>query len=215
MEDENKNPAAEWIGAVVVLTVIVAMAIVGVFGLEYLANLLSSDAAPAWIQAIFSVIAIFSAYFLGQRAHLQQKARDERQDAAKQLERVLVLGEIFRQAEELDEAVYNFCSKDREQNVPWGKINSYAIDQLEMIRAVPIFEMPDHDLVRYLARARQAAIAYKAVAESVRKDEPLAAAADRITLYKFSIKARQERRKAIQYCAQLAVAAQNRLDELE
>lgn len=102
-----QSPGEPWssaLGAAVVLSLIVLLALTAIGGWPWVAKFLESS-APAWIQAIGSVAAIIAAILIVQRQHVLETERRQSAERSEQQRRARTLRVVFFSAARTCESV--------------------------------------------------------------------------------------------------------------
>lgn len=194
MKNEQEWPAVA--GAAVVSAMIVVLALAIGLGPAFVADFLKGPAA-AWVQAIGSIAAIGAGYWFGQSAHRQELQRDARQDILMQTRRIYAIRELLIGAAALDDIVLKTCNYGL---TAWPQIGALAHDQLEQCRAVPIFDVPDPELIRHVGFVRQISLTYSnsSAAVGTGRADPAQTARWRLNAQR----GLEDREKALAFCEQ-------------
>jgi hypothetical protein len=140
----DKTPAESWeaaLGAVVIVLLLVSLGLIAAGGWSWFKGMLES-AAPAWIQAVGSIVAIFAAAEIGRRQALAASDLEAKKKAAAEVQKFQIIMALMARAHGLSKDIcHAFATakfSDFDQVSP-----ELMVDTQLALQAMPIFEIPN------------------------------------------------------------------------
>lgn len=140
-DDPNEEPWKSAIGAVVIFILLASLALVAAGGWLWFKGLLES-AAPAWIQALGSVAAIFAAAHIGRRQAFAATELEHQKQAVVETQKLKIVMALMVRAHGLSNDICKaFDTKAFED---FDLVSpDLMLDTHQALLALPVFEIPD------------------------------------------------------------------------
>jgi hypothetical protein len=163
----DKFDGATVLGAAIVLSVIAGIALAFYPGWPAIYGALKGGEAPAWVQAIGSVAAIWFSTAMARRQIAAAAVLEARKRHIDDLGRTEVVRQMFLQADAAVANVHDVIHK------PMGMIQGWAFSELEdaarAIGGLPVLSIPGEGMAIGVTRIPRVLLEYREVAETMFK----------------------------------------------
>jgi len=108
--------------------------------MEIIFQILSSQNAPAWVQAFGAIVAIFASYFIFLQQHKKELERAREADKQLRLSRIHSVIVIF---DNINNTCQRIASKIESREAIWDLEMNFLSSQRDRLNSIPIFDLPN------------------------------------------------------------------------